>query len=60
MSNRSNRKCATGKVGFCSQRRAMMACARIAANSRRDYLPERAYHCWRCGRWHLTSQPKEG
>jgi hypothetical protein len=52
------RKCETGKVGFSSHRRAMMAVARIVANSRRDYVPERAYLCPFCRRWHLTSQPR--
>jgi hypothetical protein len=54
-----NRKCSSGKVGYSSHRRAMMAVARLVATSRRDRVPERAYHCPRCGRWHLTSQPKE-
>jgi hypothetical protein len=52
------RKCETGKVGFSSHRRAMMAVARIVANSRRDYVPERAYLCPFCRRWHLTSKPR--
>jgi hypothetical protein len=57
--SKRNRKCTTGKVGYESHRRAMIACGRIVANSRRDSLPERAYHCDFCGRWHLTSQAKE-
>jgi len=53
-----NRKCRTGKTGYSSHRRAMMAVARITAISRRDYVPERAYQCSLCRCWHLTSQPK--
>jgi len=60
MSNRSYRKCVSGKRGYSSHRRAMMAISRVAEfHPRADQLPFRAYLCRRCNRWHLSSKPKE-
>jgi hypothetical protein len=53
-----NRKCPSGKVGYASHRRAMMAVGKIVFYSRREEVPQRAYRCQRCRRWHLTSQPR--
>ena len=62
MAKRNSRsKCDSGKVGYKSHRRAMMAIQRAkAVFPDSECYPERAYHCPRCDRWHLTSQPKEG
>lgn len=48
--------CPTGKVGYCNHRWAMMAVNLLADESSRDRVPQRAYKCEICGRWHLTSR----
>lgn len=49
----------TGKTGFPDRLDALLALARIQAETAedRDYLPQRAYRCNLCDGWHLTKKP---
>jgi len=56
--------CRAGKAWYSSQERAELAITRFQTRLReRGQADERmtmlrSYYCWRCDRWHLTSQPQ--
>lgn len=51
-------RCASGKRVYPDQRNAQKVLGRIWSTCKPGRRLEcRAYHCGRCGRWHLTSMP---
>lgn len=55
---RHRERCATGKRGYPDRHTAQRVLSRIWSTCKPGRRLEcRAYHCGRCGRWHLTSMP---
>ena len=45
-----------GKTIYLTYRQATTAKNSIKKYSHRNVIPKRAYHCKKCGHWHLTSK----
>lgn len=56
MAARSKYQCKTGKRQFRDDIAAKLALAKLQNNSTRLSVPQRAYKCPMCHKWHLTSQ----
>ena len=46
-----------GKVRYRDQQDALRTIRGLKSDSRRAKVPSRAYECWTCGGWHITSRP---
>ena len=44
------------KVSFATEAGANADIIKIKNKSNRKTIPIRAYHCWKCNGWHLTSK----
>jgi hypothetical protein len=51
--------CSDGKSGsYATLLEALEVLKNVQQTSNREVKPTRAYACYYCRRWHLTSQPK--